>query len=154
MPLHSSAQVVTYVCPKHELLTHIHPAHGLRTSIVSVLTADSSGTKSMRLSRSSSCVDTEVNCDNLSMQHSRSVDARRYSNELSMPHLYADLSMQYSMQQLDKAARCHVDSERQHGLCSSCLYSVCIQEQQFEMHILAALLHTCSFNEIPRTGPL
>ena len=32
--------------------------------------------------------------------------------------------------------------------------AVCIEEQQLEMHILAALLHTCSFNEIPRTGPL
>ncbi len=67
MPLHSSVQVVTHDCPKHELLKQIHPAHGLRTSIVSVLTADSSGTKSMRLSRSSSCVDTEVDFDNLSI---------------------------------------------------------------------------------------
>jgi len=91
------------------------------------------------------------------MQHSRSVDARRYSNELSMPHLYADLSMQYSMQQLDKAAKCHVDSESQHELCSSSsslAAAVCGEEQQLEMNILAALLHTCSFNEIPRTGPL
>ncbi len=32
--------------------------------------------------------------------------------------------------------------------------AVCIEEQQLAMHILAALLHTCSFNEIPRTGPL
>ncbi len=68
-----------------------------------------------------------------------------------MPHLYADLSMQYSMQQLDKAARCHVDSlKNSMGFAAA----VCIGEQQLEMHILAALLHTCSFNEIPRTGPL
>jgi len=58
---HHIAVFKSHDCPKHELLTlkQIHPAQGLLTSIVSVLTADSSGTKSMRLSRSSSCVGTQ-----------------------------------------------------------------------------------------------
>lgn len=114
MPSRNSAHVVARDCPMHELLTlkQIHPVQGLLTSIVSVLTADSSGTKSMRLSRSSSCVGTQFDFSTQILVCKNVKGCTLQKGASSAAFACKD------MQQLCTAVKCDVESESHHGLQS------------------------------------